>query len=475
MVLSLVQVMLVLDATVVNVALPSVERDLGMSQSGLAWIVNGYALTFGGLLLLGGRLADYVGRKRVFLLGLVVFAVASATAGLATEPWHIISSRFLQGVGGALVAPAALSIVTLLFTDDRERTRALSIWGGLAGIGGTLGVLLSGVLSDLASWRWVFFINLPIAAVALAVAPRLVPESRADSRGRLDVPGAVLITAGLSLIVYALLDKGIDPWLSRGVLLPLLAGAALVAVFVAVEARTDRPLVPLRFFRSRTRTTANVAMTLVAAAFGAMFFSLTLYMQGVLGYSPLKTGVAYLPFGAALLVSVAISSQLVPRIGVKPVMVGGLVLAAAGLSLFTGIDVGGSYVSDVLPGTLLLPFGAGAGFVAGTIAAVDGVDGEDAGLASGLVNAAQQVGSAVGLAALVSLAITRTADLMASGTAPAQALVSGYTLTFAVAAAVLAAAALVVLVGMAPVKPTDTEAVATPSPAPSPVLAPAEG
>ena len=452
-VLALVQIMLILDMTVVNVALPSVQQELGFSPAGLAWVVNGYVLTFGGLLLLGGRLADYLGRKRIFLIGVVFFTLASAGAGLAPSAGILVASRFLQGVGGALVAPAALSLITLLFTDARERTRALSIWGGLAGIGGTVGVLLSGVLSDLADWRWVFFINVPVGVVALALAPGLLRESRSAVRGRLDVAGAVLATAGLSLFVFGLLDKGSREWTDPTVLGRLAGGLALLAAFLAVEARVAHPLVPLRFFRSRNRSTANLVAVLMGASVAAMFFTLTLYMQQVLGFSALRTGVLYLPFGGMLLVSIAISSMLVPRIGVKPVMVAGLVIATVGLSLWIGIEPGGSYLADVLPGVLVLPLGMGAAFVTSTIAAVDGTDGEDAGLASGVLNAGQQVGSAVGLAALVSLAVDRTSGLLATGTDPAAAATRGFALTFTVAAVVLAAGALVALVGLTRVRP----------------------
>jgi EmrB/QacA subfamily drug resistance transporter len=448
LVLALVQIMLVLDMTVVNVALPSVQRELGFDQAGLAWVVNGYALTFGGLLLLGGRIADYLGRKRIFLIGTAAFSVASVLAGLAQSPGMLIAARFVQGAGGALVAPAALSLVTVLFTDPRERTRALSIWGGLAGLGGTAGVVLSGVLSDLADWRWVFFINVPVGAVVLAIAPALLRESRSERRGRLDTAGAVLATGGLSLLVFGLLDKGARDWTDGTVLLRLLGGLALLAAFVVVESRVRQPLVPLRFFRSRNRSTANVVSMMFGAAFAAMFFTLTLYMQQVLGFSALRTGFLYLPFGAVLLVSIAISSQLMPRIGVKPVMVGGLVIAAVGLVLWARIQPGGSYLADVLPGMLVLPLGAGAGFVTSTVAAVDGVDGEDAGLASGVLNAGQQIGSAVGLAVLVSLAVDRTTSLLGAGTDPATAATRGFALTFGVGAAVMVAGALIALVGL---------------------------
>lgn len=449
LVLSLVQIMLVLDATVVNVALPPIQTDLGFTQAGLAWIVNGYALAFGGLLLLGGRLGDLYGRRRLFLLGVSVFAIASATAGLAANPAMLVGSRFAQGVGAALVSPAALSLITLLFTDPAERTRALSIWGGLAGLGGTVGVVLSGVLSDLADWRWVFLINLPVAAVALAVAPRLLPESIAPGRHRLDWLGAALVTGGVGLIVFALLDKqATQEWTSPTVLGRIAAGLALLAAFVVVESRVPSPLAPLAFFRSPTRSAANLVSVLTAAAFGGFFFALTLYMQQVLGYSALRTGFAYLPFGAALLVGVGLFSQLIPRIRVRLSMTGGMVIAASGLALFAQIPVEGSYVRDLLPAMLLFPLGSAAAFVGGTIAATSGLDEQDAGLGSGLLNASQQVGSALGLAVLVSLAVTRTGDLLGEGVAPFTAAVEGHRLTFAVAAGLMVVGAVLSAVGL---------------------------
>ena len=443
-VLSLVQFMLVLDATVVNVALPSVERDLGMDAAGLAWVVNGYALTFGGLLLLGGRLADLLGRRRMFLVGLGVFAFASAAAGLSVGPGTLVAGRLLQGAGAALVAPAALSLVTLLFTREKERATALSIWGGLAGLGATAGVLLGGVLSDLASWRWIFLINLPVAAVAVALMPLLVAESRASSagRGRLDAPGALLITAGLSLVVFALLGKGAQPWASAAVLGPLVGGLALVGLFVAAEARAKNPLVPLRFFRSGTRSAANGVFVLANGAMMAMYFSLSLYMQQVLGFSALYTGLAYLPLCAAFFVGIGASTWLVRRLGARAVITGGLIVAAAGLALLSGVSADGSYPRDLLPGMLVVPLGAGAAFVAATILAVEGTDGEDAGLASGVLNTAQQVGNAVGLAVLVSLAVDRTSGLLSAGAEPSVAATGGFSLSFGAAAGVLFVAGL---------------------------------
>ena len=444
-VLSLVQFMLVLDATVVNVALPPIERDLGMGAAGLAWVVNGYALTFGGLLLLGGRLADLFGRRRVFLAGLVVFAAASAAAGLSFGPATLVASRFLQGAGAALAAPAALSMVSLLFAEEGERGVALAIWGGLAGLGATAGVLLGGVLSDLASWRLIFLINLPVAAVALGLVPRLVAESRSSSggRGRLDVPGALLITTGLSLVVFALLGKGESPWVSIAVLVPLVGGLALVGLFVAVEAGAKNPLVPLRFFfRSGTRSAAYAILMLANGAMMAMYFSLSLYMQQILGFSPLWAGLAYLPLCFAFFLGIGASSRLVRWLGARIVITGGLIVAAAGLTLLAGVSADGSYFVDVLPGMLVVPLGVGVAFVALTIAAMEGTNGEDAGLASGVLSAAQQVGNAVGLAVLVSLAVDRTNGLLLAGADPSFAATGGFALSFGAAGGVLAAGAL---------------------------------
>lgn len=444
-VLALVQFMLVLDATVVNVALPSIERDLGMGAAGLAWVVNGYVLTFGGLLLLGGKVSDLFERRRVFVAGLGVFALASAAAGFSIGPAMLIASRFLQGAGAALVAPAALSLVTLLFTEEKERAKAFAIWGGLAGVGATAGVLLGGILSDLASWRWIFLINLPVAAIALLLVPRLVAESRSPSRrhGRLDVSGAVLITAGLSLMVFALLGKGEQAWVSGAVLVPLACGLALISLFIVVEARAKNPLVPLRFFlRSGTRSASYGVYLLASGAMIAMYFSLSLYMQQVLGYSPLSAGLAYLPLCAMFFVGFGAGSQLTPRFGARPVIIGGLLIAAAGLALLSGVSADGSYLTDLLPGMLVTPLGAGAAFVAITITAMSGTNDEDAGLASGMLTTAQEVGNAVGLAVLVSFAVTRTHELLSSGATTPVAATGGFSLSFGIAAGVLAAGAL---------------------------------
>lgn len=446
-VLALVQFMLVLDNTVVNVALPSVQRDLELGPTGLAWVINAYVITFGGLLLLGGRLADRLGRRRVYLVGVTVFAVASATCGAAVGGGMLVVSRFVQGVGAAAVAPAALSLVTLLFTDPGERARAFSIWGGLAALGGTTGVMLSGVLADLASWRWIFFINVPVALVCLTVLPRLVQESRSPVRRRLDWWGALLVTVGLVALIYALLEAGSAGWGRPGSLLPLLAAVTALAGFVLAEARRADPLVPLGFLRDRTRATAYLAALAVMAAFFATFFSLTLYMQDVLGFSPLRAGLAYVPYGAALSAGIAGSGALTRRFGTGRVLPSGLLVAAVGMLVLAQLPTSGAYSLHLLPGLVVLGVGNGMAIPAVTIAALSGVAPAEAGLASGLQNTVLQVGGAVGLAALVSVGSMHARSLQAHGAGPAAAATGGFTRSFAVGAAVLLAGAAAAAIG----------------------------
>ncbi|MFE0511352.1 MFS transporter [Streptomyces sp. NPDC058964] len=447
-VLALVQLVLILDATAVNVALPSLRRGLGFSESGLAWVVNGYALTFGGLLLLGGRLADIAGRRRVFLAGLALFTFASATAGLAGSPATLVASRLAQGAGAAFAGPAALSLVALLFTDPRERVRALSLWGGIGAFGGMLGVVLSGVLSELASWRWVFLINLPVAAAVFVLAPRLIPAGRERGGGRLDLPGAVLVTAAVSLIVFALLGKGDTAWTSPALLGRLGAGVLVLTVFALWQARAPHPLAPLRFFRSRTRATAYLAGGVILATIITMFFLMTLYMQQVLGYSSMRTGFAYVPFGLTVLAGVAATRRLIPRFGVRRVMTTGLLLAATGILLLSGVPTGGHYATDLLPGLLVLPLGTSSVIVSSTVAAVHSITPAETGLASGVLTAAQQIGAAIGVSAFASLALARSHELAVTGATPAAAATSGYNLALGVLAAVLALTAIVAFLGL---------------------------
>jgi MFS family permease len=448
-VLALVQLMLFVDTTAVNVALDPMQRDLGFGAAGLTWVVNGYALPFGGLLLLGGRLGDVAGRRRVFLAGLWLFAAASAAAGLSVDPSMLVLSRFLQGVGAALVAPAALSLVTLLFRDPAERTRAFSVWGVLRGSGVTAGVLLAGILVTFLSWRWVFFINLPIAAVAIVLAPRLVPESRAERGARLDIPGGLLVTAGVSSIVFGLVEKTGNSWFAAAVAGPLAVGVALLLAFLAVEARVGRPLVPPAFWRSRRRAAGNVVLAVFSAGVAVLFFSGALFMQQVLHYSPLATGLAFLPVGPVFVLGVSANAWAIARAGVRVVMAGGLGLVALALVLLAAVDVDSSYW-QLLPSMILFPLGGAFVVVAATMAGVEGATGENAGLASGVNNAAQQLGMAVGLAAFVTIGADRTARLLATGADGASAATSGFALTFAATAALMLVGALAALVLLRP-------------------------
>jgi len=443
-VLALVQFMIVIDITVVNVALPSIQRALHFSAGGLAWVVDGYALMAGGLLLLGGRMGDLLGRRRLFLAGTTLFAVASLTSGLAQNPTMLILSRFGQGAGEALASPAALSLVVLLFRDASERTKALGIWSGLAGLGGTVGVLLSGIIVNFVSWRWIFLINVPIAAVAITLVPRLVGESRAEAASRrVDIPGAILATGGVLALVDGLLAASRHAWGSPQVLWPLLGGIAALVALVAVEQRTREPLIPMTFFFNRTRVSANLATAVMASGMFGMFFLLTLYVQQVLHYSPLKTGLAYVPFGLGIIAGITVSTRIIERAGARAVITAAYVLAGSGLLLLGRVTVHGTYVADLLPTILMVSFGMGAAFPALQIAAMHGVSAEDAGLGSGVQNTVLQVGGALGLAVLVTAALRRTATSIAVGESQLVAATNGYALAFRIAAFALFVAALV--------------------------------
>lgn len=445
-VLALVQFMIVIDITVVNVALPSIQKALGFSGSGLAWIVDGYALMAGGLLLLGGRLGDLLGRRRLFMIGTALFALASFTSGIAQNQAMLILSRFGQGAGEALASPAALALIVLLFTDSKERTRALGIWGGLAGIGGTVGVILAGVIVNFVSWRWIFLINVPIAAVAFALVPGLVDESRVEHTSRrIDVPGAVLVTGGVLAFVDGFLAASRNPWGSPAVVWPLVGGALALAALVIVESRTREPLIPLNFFKNRTRVSANVATAVMASGMFGMFFLLTLYLQQILHYSALKTGLAYVPFGFGMITGVTVSTKLLERIGPRTIIAVAYSIAGAGLVLLGGVTVHGSYAGDLLPTILMLSFGMGAGFPAIQIASLHRVSEEDAGLASGVQATVLQVGGSLGLAVLVTLALRRAGSAIAAGSSAAEAATIGYALAFRIAAIALFAAAVVAL------------------------------
>ncbi|ASR36215.1 MFS transporter permease [Prauserella marina] len=401
--LCLVQFMLVLDDTVVSVALPSIRDELGFSDSGLPWVVNAYFLAFGGLLLLCGRMADLLGRRRVFLVGVALFGVASLACGFAQEPWQLVIGRFAQGTGAAMASPAAMSMVTLLHPGPKERARALGIWGGLAALGGTSGLVLSGALTDLVSWRGIFLINLPIVALALVLLPRLIPESRASDRGKLDVPGAVLVTGTAVSLVYGLLRVGETGWGDAVVIGAVALSFVLAVAFLVVESRVVAPLVPGVFLASRTRAVANGATLLFSMAMYAMSFLLMIRIQTTLGYSPLLAGIAYLPYGAGILAGMWLSSRVSLRIGARWALLLAFVVNVVGLLLLSGVAAGDSYAAHVLPGMLVLSVGNGLSLPVMAVAAVDGTTEDNAGLGSALFTSVQQIGGAVGIAALVTL------------------------------------------------------------------------
>ncbi|MCF6427664.1 MFS transporter [Amycolatopsis tucumanensis] len=396
--------MVVLDDNVVSVALPSIRGDLGFTTTGLAWVVNAYFLTFGGLLLLAGRTADLLGRRRVFLAGVALFGTASLACGLAQQPWQLVAGRFTQGAGAALASPAALSMITLLFPGAGERTRALAIWGGIAALGGTTGLMVPGVLTGLASWRWIFLINLPVAALALVLLPRLIPESRAGRRAPLDVPGALLGTAAVITLVYGLLQVGESSWAELTVIAPLVVGTVLAAGFLLVESRTAEPLVPGALLADRTRAVANGATLVFSAAFYAMAFLLMIHLQTVLGYDPLQAGVAYLPYGAGILLGMRIATRAVTTLGVRWALVLSFLISSGGLLLLSGVAAHDSYASGVLPGMLVTSLGCGLSLPVLTAAAVTRTTAENAGLGSALFSSVQQVGGALGVAVLVAVA-----------------------------------------------------------------------
>src|SRR5215208_7106915 len=437
--LSAVQFMVVLDIAIVNVALPSIKVDLGFSQENLQWVISAYALVFGGFLLLGGRAADLLGRRRIFLAGLIVFTVASFLAGLAWSETSLIAARALQGLGAAIISPAALSILSTTFREGRERNIALGVWGAVGGFGAAAGVLLGGILTDALSREWIFFVNVPVGAAAFALTPLLLTESRDAGVRTFDVPGAVLVTTGLSSLVYAITQAGRDGWLAGTTVAFFAASLVLLAAFVVWERRHPEPLMRLGIFRIKTLTGANVAGFILGTVMFSMFLMLTLYMQQVLGYSPMKTGVAYLAVAGTAIVWSAVAAQLVTRVGVKPVLVAGMTFLTAGLIFFTQVSVGGSYVTDLLPGLLLIGLGIGFSFVPISIAALAGVEPAEAGLASGLINTSQQIGGALGIAALSTIATSRTADAVASGSAVPDALVQGFTTAFLVGVGIAAA------------------------------------
>jgi EmrB/QacA subfamily drug resistance transporter len=424
--LSVVQFMVVLDIAIVNVALPSIQVDLGFSQENLQWVISAYALVFGGFLLLGGRAADLLGRRRIFLAGLVVFTLASLFAGLAWSEASLIAARAFQGLGAAVITPAALSILSTTFSEGRERNIALGVWGAVGGFGAAAGVLMGGILTDALSWEWIFFVNVPVGVAAFVLAPFLLKESRDASVKSFDALGAVLVTAGLSSLVYAITQAGQDGWFAGKTVGFFTAALVLLVGFIGWELRHPEPLMRLGILRIKTVSGANVSGFILGTATFSLFLMLTLYMQQVLGYSPMKTGVAYLAVAGTAIFTSAIAAQLVTRIGVKPALLIGMVSLTAGLVYFTQVSVGGSYLGDLLPGFLLIAIGLGFSFVPISIAALAGVEAAEAGLASGLINTSQQIGGALGIAALSTIATSRTDDALAGGATQASALVSGF-------------------------------------------------
>ena len=448
--------MIVLDVTVVNVALPSIQSDLGFDQSSLAWVVNAYLIAFGGLLLLAGRLGDLVSRRGVFLAGLGVFTLASLACGLAQSQEMLVAARFVQGIGGAMTSAVILGMIVTMFPEPAEQAKAIGVYGFVASAGGAVGLLLGGVLTQAINWHWIFFVNVPIAVVTAVMATRLLDKDRGPGfAGGADVLGAVLVTSSLMLLVYTIVDPAAELGWGAGRTLAL-GGAALVllALFVAREATAKTPLVPLRIFRSRNVTGANIIQVVSVAGMFGMFFMGALYLQNVLGYDALQTGLAFLPATVIMGgLSLGYSHKLVMRFGAKATLIPALGLIAMALALFTIAPVDGSYVVNVLPVTVLLGIGAGLAFPALMLLAMSGVQARDAGLASGLVNTTAQVGGALGLAVLATLASTRTADLSAAGESLDGALVGGYHLAFAIAAVLIGVAIVVAVAVLAPDRP----------------------
>jgi EmrB/QacA subfamily drug resistance transporter len=444
-VLCLGSLMIVLDATIVNVALPSIREDLGFSETSLAWVVNAYLLTYGGLLLLGGRLGDLFGHRRLFLYGIALFTLSSLACGVATTQGFLVAARAVQGIGGAVASAVSLSLLMTLFTEPAERAKAMGVFGFVAAGGGSLGVVLGGVLTDSLSWHWIFLVNVPIGVAVCALCLRLLPAARdaVAGRQRVDVAGAVTVTASLMIAVYAIVNGNEKGWTSGRTLGLLAVAVVLLAAFIAIEARARAPLMPLRLFRLRNVATANIVGVLWAAAMFAWFFLAALYLQLVLGYSPLEVGLAFLPSTLIMGVfSLGLSAKLVMRFGIRPPLATGLGLAAIGLLLFARAPVDGDYAVDVLPSMILFGFGAGMAFNPLLLAAMNDVEATESGLASGLVNTAFMMGGALGLAILASVAASRTSSLRDSGQSALSALTGGYHTAFLIGAlfAILGAA-----------------------------------
>jgi EmrB/QacA subfamily drug resistance transporter len=458
----------------VNVALPSIQRGLHFSPASLAWVVNAYTLTFGGFLLLGGRAADLIGRKRLFMAGIGLFTLASLFNGLATSSTMLIVGRGVQGLGAALLSPAALSIITTTFTDTQERTRALSVWSAIAAGGGAVGLLLGGVLTDLASWPWIFIVNVPVGVLTLLATLRIVPESRVDTAHRtFDLAGALSVTGGLVVLVFAIIKAQAWGWGAGRTLGLLAASLVILAAFLAIERRSRAPLMRLSIFRVRTLAVADLVLLLVGSGLFGMFFFASLYVQEILGYSPLKAGLAFLPVTAGIIIGAGLAQSLTRRVGLRNLAAGGVLLGAAGLAVLTQLPVHGSYLGNLMSGLFPMSIGMGLTFVPITLLATGGVQGDDAGLASGLFNTAQQVGGSLGLAILSTLAASQTSSLLAGSQAsPGSAValaarVSGYHVAFLAAALMLAGGGLILAVALRPRHVRALQAEAAPIPVPA--------
>jgi EmrB/QacA subfamily drug resistance transporter len=445
--LCLAQFMVILDVSIVNVALPSIRDGLGFSTAGLAWVIDAYAIIFAGFLLLGGRSADVLGARRTFLAGTALFSAASLAAALAQTEGMLLGARAVQGLGAAIISPSSLAVITNTFTESRERNRAVGVWGAMAGLGGTSGVIAGGVLTQAIGWEAIFLINIPIGLLVLLSGPRLIPADspRQAARSHFDALGAVLVTAGLTSLVFGIVRTDVLSWGSPGVLGPIALAAALIGAFVFVEARVaERPLMPLQIFKRPALRTANIAMLLLSAPVFAMWFLVSLYLQQVLGSSPLLTGVEFLPLTLSVVTGTIVATRLINRIGPKPIIVGGMLSISLGLALFTGLSPDGGYALNILPGGVFTTFGLGLSIVAVTVSAVQGVPADEAGLASGLINTSRMVGGSIGVAALTTLAATHSKTLLESGHSSADALSSGFDVAFTAGAAVAFAAALLV-------------------------------
>src|SRR3954447_26813338 len=454
------QFMVILDVSVVNVALPSIRADLHFSASELQWVVNAYALTFAGFLLLGGRAADLLGRRRMFVIGPMAFAATSLLGGLAQSKEVLTGARALQGLSGAVVAPATLSVLTSTFTEGAERNRALGAWGAMGGAGGAAGVLLGGVLTQTLSWRWILFINIPIGVLAGLAALRYIAESRVDDSARrtFDLSGAVTVTLGLVVLVYGIVETDRYAWGSARTLVTLAIGLGLIALFLLIEGRLAKaPLVPLRVFRSRQLSAANIVMFLLGASSFAMWYFVSLYLQEVRGFSPIETGLAFLPMALSVALGAQIAGKGTARIGAGPLLALGMALVAVGMLLLGRAPVGGSFAVDVLPAELITALGVGLAFVPLTIAAMAGSAPQEAGLASGLVNTSRQIGGSLGLAILATIAVARTSDL-AGHVALKPALASGFHHAFVVGAVFAGVGAILAAVLIPPVRPRQAAA-----------------